>query len=84
MTIKELMEVCTSKVDMFMYDKNTGQNIQILVYDSNPIYQSFLRPYLNVLKVKELYSDNGLVAEIKFNKEFWRMHQKLKKLEEGE
>lgn len=26
MTIKELMEVCTSKVDMFMYDKNTGQN----------------------------------------------------------
>lgn len=78
MTIKELMEVCTSKVDMFMYDKNTGQNIQILVYDSNPIYQSFLCPYLNVLKVKELYSDNGLVAEIKFNKEFWRMHQKLK------
>lgn len=84
MTIKELMEVCTSKVDMFMHDKNTGQNIQILIYDFNPVYQSFLRPYLNVLKVKELYSDNGLVAEIKFNKEFWRMHQKLKNLEEEE
>ena len=78
MTIKELMEVCTSKVDMFMHDKNTSQDIQILVYDFDPIYQSFLRPYLNELKVKELYSDNGLVAEIKFNKEFWRMHQKLK------
>ena len=82
MTIKELMEVCASKVDTFMYDKNTGQNIQILIYDFDPIYQSFLRPYLNELKVKELYSDNGLVAEIKFNKEFWRMYQKLKKLEE--
>lgn len=78
------MEVCTSNVDIFMHDKNTGQNIQILIYDLNPVYQSFLRPYLNVLKVKELYSDNGLVAEIKFNKEFWRMHQKLKKLEEEE
>lgn len=84
MTIKELMEVCTSKVDMFMRDKNTGRNIQILIYDFNRVYQSFLRPYLNVLKVKELYSDNGLVAEIKFNKEFWRMHQKLKNLEEEE
>lgn len=84
MTIRELMEVCTSKVDMFMHDKNTGQNIQILVYDFNPIYQSFLRPYLNVLEVKELYSDNGLVAEIKFNKKFWHMHQKLKNLEEEE
>ena len=82
MTIKELMEVCTSKVDMFMYDKNTCQTIQILADDLNPVHQSFLHPYLNELKVKELYSDNGLVAEIKFNKEFWRMHQKLKNLEE--
>ena len=82
MTIRELLEVCATSVDMFMHDKNTGQNIQILIYDSNPVYQSFLRPYLNELKVKELYSDNGLVAEIKFNKEFWRMHHKLKKLEE--
>ena len=78
MTIKELMEVCTSKVDMFMHDKNTSQDIQILVYDFDLTYQSFLRPYINELIVKELYSDNGLVAEIKFNKEFWRMHQKLK------
>ena len=84
MTIRELLEVCATSVDMFMYDKNTCQNIQILANDLNPVHQSFLRPYLNELKVKELYSDNGLVAEIKFNKEFWRMHQKLKKLEEGE
>lgn len=84
MTIRELLEVCASSVDMFMYDKNTGQNIQILVYDFNQIHQSFLRPYLNELKVKEIYSDNGLVAEIKFNKEFWRMYRKLKNLEEEE
>lgn len=66
---------------MFMHDENTGQNIQIPINKCNSIYQHFLHPYLNVLKVKELYSDNGLVAEIKFNKEFWRMYQKLKKLE---
>ena len=84
MTIRELLEVCASSVDMFMYDKNTCQTIQILADDLNPAHQSFLRPYLNELKVKELYSDNGLVAEIKFNKEFWRMHQKLKNLEEEE
>lgn len=82
MTIRELLEVCALGVNMFMYDKNTCQTIQILADDLNPAHQSFLRPYLNELKVKELYSDNGLVAEIKFNKEFWRMYQKLKKLEE--
>ena len=82
MTIRELLEVCASSVDMFMYDKNTCQTIQILADDLNPVRQSFLHPYLNELKVKEIYSDNGLVAEIKFNKEFWRMYQKLKKLEE--
>lgn len=81
MTIRELMEVCPTGVYMFMHDKNTGQNIQISINKYNSIYQHFLHPYLNVLKVKKLYSDNGLVAEIKFNKEFWCMHQKLKKLE---
>lgn len=81
MTIRELMAICPTGIDMFMHDKNTGQNIQILINEYNPMYQRFLRPYLDILKVKELYSDNGLVAEIKFNKEFWRMYPKLKKLE---
>ena len=78
MTIRELMAICPTGVYMFMHDKNTGQNIQIPIDECDSMYQCFLRPYLNVLKVKELYSDNGLVAEIKFNKEFWHMYQKLK------
>lgn len=81
MTIRELMAVCPTGVDVYMHDKNTGQNIQMPIDEHDPMYSCFLRHYFNVLKVKELYSDNGLVAEIKFNKEFWQMYWKLKKLE---
>lgn len=87
MTIRELKAVCPTGIHMFMHDKNTGENIEIPVCDkkNNP---SFLRgykigefPYQDVLRVQEIYSDNGLVAEIKFNKDFWRMYKMMLKFE---
>ena len=44
MTIRELLEVCATSVDMFMYDKNTCQNIQILANDPQPSTSKLFTP----------------------------------------
>lgn len=82
MTIKELEKVCPTGVYMFMHNKNTGESIQIpFRYDSQNIalqnYRIGSIPYKDVLVVQEIYSDGGLVAEIKFNKQFWRAYRSM-------
>lgn len=88
MTIKELKSVCPCGAIMFMHDKNSCQNIFIPFDEKDDIFKKYptlkyRMPYINSLKVKEIYSDNGVVAEIKFDKEYWRMYRKLQKLKEN-
>lgn len=87
MTARELLSVCSAGASMYMHNTNTGTNIEIPLYDYDPMLSRFKDykiggiPFMDALKVKDVYSDNGVVAEIKFNKEFWRMYQKLLKVE---
>lgn len=79
MLLKDLIDVVGfDNVRLVMINKFTNQTIIINkdVFDNTKTFHVGL-PYISVLKVKDIYADCGLVAELKFNKQFFNSYKKL-------
>ena len=67
MKIRDLIEVCND-FEVYMYNENTKTSKNIPLEKDNIYHEEIMN-----LKVKEIYSDCGVVVEAKFNKQIWKV-----------
>lgn len=79
MLLKDLIDVVGfDRVTLIMTNKFTSQTITINkdVFDNTKVFHIGV-PYISILKVKDIYADCGVVAELKFNKQFFNSYKKV-------
>lgn len=80
MTVREFLQI-PYKEDIKFVMVNYCDNYKTISFTKDELkYEKYVKKDMQELKIKEIYIDNGLVVELKFDKTFFKVYTEIKKI----
>ena len=78
MTVEEFLKIPYEE-DIEFIMINYCDNYKNISFTKNELKcEKYIKKDIQALKIKEVYIDNGLVVELKFDKQFFKLYNKIK------
>ena len=82
MTVEEFLKIPYEE-DIEFIMINYCDNYKNISFTKNELKcEKYIKKDIQALKIKEVYIDNGLVVELKFDKQFFKLYNKIKSFKE--
>ena len=82
MTVEEFLKIPYEE-DIEFIMINYCDNYKNISFTKNELKcEKYIKKDIQALKIKEVYIDNGLVVELKFDKTFFKLYNKIKSFKE--
>ena len=82
MTVEEFLKIPYEE-DIEFVMINRCDNYNNISFSKNELKcEKCVKKDIQALKIKEVYIDNGLVVELKFDKQFFKLYNKIKNFKE--
>ena len=82
MTVEEFLKIPYEE-DIEFIMINYCDNYKNISFTKNELKcEKYIKKDMQALKIKKVYIDNGLVVELKFDKNFFKLYNKIKSFKE--